>query len=52
VLSVELSDSVSTSGEEEVVFSEKLPGLHKYDTIKIYRGKDLIKEINEIEVLI
>jgi hypothetical protein len=35
-----------------VVFSEKLPGLHKYDTIKIYRGKELIKEINEIEVLI
>ncbi|HJW15917.1 MAG TPA: hypothetical protein VJ499_02300 [Flavisolibacter sp.] len=52
VLSVELSDSVSASGEEEVVFSEKLPGLDKYNSIKIYRGKDLIKEITEIEVLI
>jgi hypothetical protein len=52
VLNVELSASISGSNEAEVVFSEKLPNLDKYNSIKIYRGQDLLTEINEIEVLV
>jgi hypothetical protein len=52
ILSVELSASISGSSEAEVVYSEKLPGLDKYNSIKIYRGKDLLTEINELEVLV
>jgi len=52
ILYVELSAPISGANEAEVVYSEKLATLNSYNSIKIYRGNDLLTEINDIEVLI
>lgn len=48
-----LCNDHSTAGRRtEVFFSEKIPQLHTYRGIRIYKDSTLVNEISDIEVLV